>query len=138
MDSPYHPNPGKDWKDWGYMTCNPSGCKHNPSCKIDSNQCSKRMSSISDLCLFHRARMATHKQIRCGCSEHTVIYGDHTGRCMFNNYYKTNLAVIDIPSTFYCCGPCQNTDSQQFTCGDMNVCAGCSTSHDKDILEPID
>lgn len=95
---------------------------HNPLCAIDSKYCSREMSQVDDLCLWHHARMARHQIVRCDCTEHVVCNGDAPGRRMFREYYGSwSMSVIDISGTVYCCGYCQNTDTQTHTCGLMQV-----------------
>lgn len=116
---------------------------HNAKCSVDSISCSKEMaldvpSDQKQLCAWHRSRMAVHETVRCGCRDNAVCNGDATGRIMFRNYYNLwDIAVCDVSGQFYCCGTCQNADTQTHRCGDMNVCPTHLQLHDAKTLRPI-
>ena len=104
---------------------------HNVSCAIDSASCSKEMSAdVSDLCAWHRMRMARHVRLSCGCKEWDTCSGDSTGRMMFRNYYDCwEMPVIDSIGKVYCCGTCQNCDGEKYSCGEMLVGNCCIDKH---------
>ena len=110
--------------------------KHNPQCRIDSEQCSKEMSPYDGLCFWHHARMATIKLLPCGCQMNLVCCGDGTGRHIFRSFYNVwEIPVSDYSGTLYCCGQTQNSDTQSYVCGDMMVCQKCSEQHDPKFLK---
>ena len=101
---------------------------HNPVCVIDSNCCSEeRSSSASDLCRWHRARMATVYYSNCRCGPQILSYGDSIGRRMFNQYYG-NFPCISFSGT-YCCSHCNSCDDYVARCGSMAVCEDCLHFH---------
>ena len=116
---------------------------HNPLCAIDSKGCSIEMADdipegMKELCLWHRARMDQHVVEECGCKKQDACAGDATGRRMFRTYHDSwDMPVIDFVG-LYCCGRCQNGDSEVYMCGDMRVCNGCAEQHELGTLVPIE
>jgi hypothetical protein len=89
------------------------------------------MSPYNDLCLWHYCRMARYLSISCDCgSEHYTCYGDSISRHMFREYYNCwNIPVKDLFGKLYCCGECQNKDSETHYCGLMLVGECCIEKH---------
>jgi hypothetical protein len=70
-----------DWHQYTKTLMDSNGGVHNDSCKIKSKCCSKEMSAdVSDLCAWHRIRMARHVVLSCGCKEWNLCSGDSVGR----------------------------------------------------------
>ena len=124
----FHQNPTENWFNNIHL-CDTYGGQ-NPNCSVKSMSCSKDMSDISDLCLWHRLRMAHHFKESCGCKINDVCSGDAVARQVFRNYYKQpKLPVMDLSGRLYCCGYCQNTDSETHECGIMLVGKCCIDLH---------
>ena len=107
----------------------------NRECKVNSRWCSVRMSD-DDLCSWHHFRMSRHFKFKCNCQEHTIISGDQMARNLFREYYD----CPDIPVSVceeYCCGKCQNTDTEEYTCGSMLVGLCCLHRHGSAIKLPL-
>ena len=125
----FHTNPTKRLLDNMHLV-NTNGEKHNEKCKIISKACSDKMSDVPDLCEWHRLRMATHHKFNCNCKMNDVCNGDALGRRFFRDYYNMpNMSVVDMGGYLYCCGSCQNTDSETHMCGDMYVGSCCINEH---------
>jgi hypothetical protein len=104
--------------------------QNNPACKYYSSQHSVKMSDVSDLCEWHRLRMAKHIIEKCGCGQCDVCIGDSTGRHIFRDYYnRWDMPVIDSSGLMYCCSGCQNADRETHMCGDMRVGKCCISKH---------
>lgn len=132
IEKVFHPNPiCESWHMMKDALMDSNGGVRNPACKIDSVSCSAEMSSdVSDLCAWHRIRMARHERMSCGCGPVDVCGGDSTGRWMFRNYYDCwEIPVMDTMGKFYCCGQCQNSDSETHECGQMLVGDCCLEKH---------
>jgi hypothetical protein len=118
---------------WSEKTelCSSNGNVHNEACKIDSQSCSREMSDIADLCQWHRIRMARHVTVICACGIVDACAGDATARRMFRNYYdRWDIPVFDSANLLYCCGECQNTDTETYQCGTrMRVGPCCIDKH---------
>ena len=71
-----------------------NGGGNNDQCAVDSAQCSRQMSDVATLCLWHRLRMARTDA-------------------------RDAAAMI---AGSYCCVECQNTGSHLYVCGEMKVC----------------
>ncbi len=131
----FHPNPTQDWETVknagsGSVTLelmDSNGGVHNPACKIDSKSCSSSMSpDVTDLCEWHRLRMARHVTMQCGCGPVDTCWGDSPGRWMFRNYYDCwEIPVVDTMNKFYCCGHCQSTDTETHQCGTSMLVGEC-------------
>jgi hypothetical protein len=138
----FHPNPiCESWYMMKDALMDSNGGVHNPACKCDSMSCSAEMSSdVSDLCAWHRIRMARHVRLSCGCGSVDLCNGDSTGRWLFRNYYDCwDMPVMDSIGKFYCCGQCQNSDSETHECGQMLVGDCCLEKHPNAIkLKPKD
>jgi hypothetical protein len=128
----FHPNirfPLDTWK------IEDMGIIENPNCAIDSKSCTETMSDVKDLCKWHRRRMAQYWESSCKCNQWIVCDGDATGRNMFRNYYNDwTIPVIDLFGKFYCCGACQNGDSEKYFCGHMRVGNCCKHRHKSECL----
>ena len=133
-------NHGEEWHNLKFLSNNNGG--HNENCSIDSESCSKEMATdvpqtFKSLCKWHRARMANHYVVNCGCRSHDICSGDGVGRMMFRNYYdRWDIAVQDACDT-YCCGPTQNGDSQTHQCGSMMVCPEHVHFHDDNVITEL-
>ena len=117
--------------DWHQYTKTLMGTSHNDSCKIESKSCSKEMSAdVSDLCAWHRMRIARHVRLSCGCKEWDLCSGDSVGRALFRDYYDCwEMPVIDSIGKVYCCGTCQSCDAEKYSCGEMLVGNCCVEKH---------
>ena len=124
----YHPNVTKNWYENKHLHQSNNG-EHNPLCKIDSVFCSKEMSDVSDLCEWHRLRMAQHVKCKCDCMEVDGCSGDAHGRGMFRDYYNLWDCPVYDAIGLYCCGKCQNTDGETHICGEMYVGDCCINKH---------
>jgi hypothetical protein len=120
-----------DWLKYTETLMNSNNGVHNNECAIDSDCCSKEMSKdVTDLCAWHRMRMARHVQITCGCKKLDLCSGDAVARGMFRKYYDCwDMPVIDSIGAVYCCGKCENTSSNTHTCGEMFVGPCCLHKH---------
>jgi deoxynucleoside kinase len=134
----YHQNDNRDWNEHMYLY--ESNNEHNDKCKIDSDKCSNEMSDISDLCLFHRLRMAKRQIINCDCTKNIdCCSGDSIGRHQFRQYYNyRNIPVIDLVNKLYCCSSCQNRDGELYMCGNMLVGECCAHKHSNNTLKNIE
>ncbi len=123
----FHPNPTQDWQTEKTRLMDSNGGVRNPACKIDSKSCSSSMSpDVTDLCEWHRLRMARHVTMQCGCGPVDTCWGDSPGRWMFRNYYDCwEIPVVDTMNKFYCCGHCQNTDTETHQCGESMLVGEC-------------
>ena len=104
---------------------------NNPQCKIKNPSCSLKMAK-DDLCFWHSKRMGRKGIIRCECREFTgILTGDSIGRCLAREYYDLdpNTTPIGWYDRTYCCGPCGNSDSNKYTCGDMLIGDCCKKYH---------
>jgi hypothetical protein len=124
----FHPNSTEKWGNVIHL-CD-SHKDHNQLCKINSKACSTKMSPYNDLCLWHYCRMAKYYYSSCGCCTVYACYGDSTGRHIFREYYNCwDIPVKDSFGKFYCCGQCQNRDSETHYCGTMLVGECCIAKH---------
>ncbi len=128
----FHPNSNVHWYD--FITLCDSNKDHNSACKITSKSCSKDMSQYNDLCLWHYYRMASHHKFSCDCdsvgSDKYYCFGDSTGRHIFREYYNCwDIPVQDTSRQLYCCGRCQNTDTETHMCGRLLVGDCCIDKH---------
>src|SRR5580692_9366072 len=131
----FHPNSNDSWESIRslYGTHN----AHNVACGVNSVQCSQEMSKYP-VCRWHHARMARWMNKQCGCKDNDVCDGDALGRMMFCQYYQIEkITVIDCSGRWYCCGECQNTDTQVYRCGDLMICEDCVSTHDQQTIKKI-
>jgi len=128
MSNKFHPNSQVNWKFHANL-CDSNG-GHNNLCKIDSKSCSTEMSPY-DLCLWHYYRIASYHELACGCgTEKFFCSGDATSRKLFRDYYDCwKIPVQDLTNKIYCCGTCQNRDSETHYCGDYLIGACCLAKH---------
>ncbi len=131
MTETFHANVFVDWSNYVGTLMDSNGGVHNELCAVDSKSCSKEMSAdVSDLCAWHRVRMARHVVLSCGCNEWDLCSGDSAGRMMFRQYYDCwEIPVIDSIGKVYCCGTCQNRDGEKYSCGEMLVGNCCVEKH---------
>lgn len=131
----YHPNVGIPFHSW---TLKDIGKSSNPKCAVESECCTEKMSDVRDLCHWHRQRMAQYEEFKCNCNEWIVCCGDSPGRRMFRNYYDNwDIPVSDLTYRCYCCGDCQNGDTEKYLCGNMLVGDCCKHRHRSKHLFPI-
>lgn len=135
----YHNNPNQYWTNNMHLHKSNNNL-HNDICKINSVECSNEISDVSDLCLFHRLRMAKRCIMSCNCIKNIdCCFGDSIGRKQFREYYNyKDIPVIDITNKFYCCGDCQNKDNEEYICGNMLIGDCCIHKHLKDNYKKID
>lgn len=113
----------------------------NPDCSVRTDNCSEAVEG--DLCVWHVHRMGLLVLEKCGCYTRPCVVGDATGRCLRRDYEikkaaargisldYSSFAVVDSSGQLYCCGTCQNADTDIGRCGDMKVCGDCSYQHTK-------
>lgn len=95
-----------------------------------SSLCSKDMYN-ENICYWHWVRMAEEKVATCDCGKSWLVAeGDMIGRRILRTYKQDfSMPVIDSSGKLYCCGQCQNADSEIAACGEMLVCENCLHLH---------
>lgn len=120
--------------DYGYESM-----PNNPKCTVKSDGCSKNMES-HNLCFWHSKRMGNRFPIKCDCGqEFTCVDGDSIGRYLVRNYYKMDFSRTPVMmcGILYCCGSCQNSDSELYACGNMNIGNCCVNYHDQNKIQTL-
>ena len=93
---------------------------------------------MKPLCVWHRTRIAKYYVVKCGCKSIEVGAGDAIARQMFRLYHRCwDMAVVDYIDT-YCCGSCQNANTETHMCGVMRICPNHLEDHDSKTLVEIE
>jgi len=104
----------------------------NEVCKYNNNYCSS-IFVANNLCQKHYKLMAIPGIYKCKCNQELEFCnGDAIARRLYIDYFnKWDIAVIDMPGEFYCCGSCQNRNTNITNCGNILICKKCINKHPK-------